>query len=62
MKENHIIKNNEFCSNHKDKKLNYYFINCSEELCKLCKKEKKEKTHKIFKKENLIDILKKVNS
>ncbi len=43
MKENHIIKSNEFCSNHKDKKLNYYYINCSEELYKLCKKEKKEK-------------------
>ena len=56
MKENNIIKNNEFFSNYKDKKFNYYYINCSEDLCKLCKKEKKEKTHKIFKKENLIDI------
>ena len=59
MQENNIIINNEFCSNHKDKKLNYYCINCSEELCELCKKEKKEKTHKIFEKENLINILKK---
>ena len=57
--ENNINIKSELCSIHKDKKLSYYCINCSEEICELCKNEEKEKEHKILEKENLIKNLKK---
>ena len=57
--ENNIINNNELCQIHNDKQLSYYCINCSEEICELCKNDEKHKEHKIFEKENLINLLRK---
>ena len=57
--ENNIINNNELCQMHNDKQLSYYCIKCSEEICELCQKDEKHKEHKIFEKENLINLLKK---
>ena len=58
-KENKIVENNELCSLHKENKLTHYCIDCSEDKCDLCIKDEKEKEHKIYEKENLINILKK---
>ena len=59
LQENTINEKNDICLIHKEKNLEYYCINCSKEICELCKEEEKEKEHKIFNKENLINILKK---
>ena len=57
--ENTIKSDNDLCLIHKENKLINYCINCSEEICDLCQKGENHKEHKIFEKENLINILKK---